>query len=114
MWLNHQAIAIKRAPPAGESFAVLEEINRTLEFAVPSAARDFPPAFINQDEGARPQDRKHRPILQAYQTVPVLFHIEPVEEAEWRLAPLPDQMAQERGLGQIDLRGRIRNRNSTV
>jgi len=50
MWLENHRTAAHRTPAASISAAMLQEIDRAVEFASPTTCGDSPPVFIDQDE----------------------------------------------------------------
>jgi hypothetical protein len=67
---------VDRAPAAAKAGAMLYEVHSLIEFVGGILVLDVSLGFIDLDEGARPDNRVHRPVLRTDEGIAMTPQIE--------------------------------------
>jgi len=94
MRFEQQASGNPAAPANPVSIAMLEEINRPVEFARPAIGSYFSAILVDQDQRTRMKNRIHRPIGEADQPVMKVSLLDAGQESQGHFPPSADQMIQ--------------------
>src|ERR1700692_2692010 len=95
-------LVLEAAPAAKVSAAMLEKVDRPVEFVAPTLIDNFTARLIDDHEGARLEQGIHEPIIGAYEAVALLFGIEAGEKHQRELTPALDHAADIGGAAQVE------------
>src|SRR6185369_8726651 len=104
MRLYYKPAIAHGTPSADVAFAVLQKVNRTVEFTGPSRRRDLPLGIVNHHQRTRPDQREHRPVFRTNVSIAIGPQIDVAEHRQWNRPPLLNQPAQKSGAAQVQPR----------
>src|ERR1039458_4340451 len=98
----YESILRQGTPTAAITMAMFQKIDRPIMLAGPSVARNAAAVLIDQHHGSGLDDRRHRPVFEANEAIPVVPNIQTAQDIQRHFAPAPHQMTEKRGLIQVD------------